>query len=189
MKILGIGLSRTGTTSLTFALAELGRHAHHFPRSRALIDAADAATDTPVAAWFKDLDVAYPGSKFILTIRNVPRWLDSCEVLWQSSSHLFDEFTIGIHRQLYGRADFDRTAFARAYTRHNRDVLAHFKGRDRDLLLIDVCAGDGWERLCPFLGVDQPLTPFPHRNSRAALGHDWINDCAPIERHAAGSAL
>src|SRR5262249_9811138 len=89
MKIFGIGLSRTGTTSLTYAFAELGLRAHHFPRTRAFIDEADAATDTPVAAWYKELDVLYPGSKFIVTPRSIPDWLDSCEVLWRSSFHLF----------------------------------------------------------------------------------------------------
>jgi len=179
MKIFGIGLSRTGTTSLTFALAQLGLHAHHFPRTRELIDAVDAATDTSVAAWYRELDAAHPGSRFILTLRHLPDWLDSCETLWQTSSQFFDEFTSGIHRRLYGREDFDRVAFGAAYARHRDDVLSHFTGRDRDLLLIDICAGEGWERLCPFIGFDPPSTPFPRRNARAALGHDWVTDCPP----------
>ena len=79
IKIFGIGLSRTGTTSLTLALSELGLHAYHFPRGREVIDSVDAATDTPVAAWYQDLDAAYPDSKFILTLRHRPEWLDSCE--------------------------------------------------------------------------------------------------------------
>jgi hypothetical protein len=182
MKIFGIGLSRTGTTSLTFALSQLGLHAHHFPRSREVIDAADAVTDTPVAASFVELDVAYPGSKFILTLRDLPGWLDSCQALWDSSVHLFDEFTARIHRQLYGREDFDRAAFTEAYARHESDVVRHFKERQQSLLRMDICAGDGWELLCPFLGFEQPATPFPHRNARVALGHDWVTDCPPLAR-------
>jgi hypothetical protein len=187
MKIFGIGLSRTGTTSLTLALSRLGLHAHHFPRSRELIDSLDAATDTPVAAWYKELDAAYPGSKFILTLRDVPGWLDSCEALWTACFDQFDGFPASIHRQIYGREDFDREAFAAAYDRHRDDVLAHFRGRDRDLLLMDVCAGEGWERLCPFLGVEVPPCEFPRRNVRADLGHDWISDSPPhpdARRHA-----
>jgi Sulfotransferase domain len=182
MKIFGIGLSRTGTTSLTFAFSQLGLRAHHFPRNRELIAAADAATDTPVAAWYRELDVMYPGSKFILTLRRLPVWLDSCAALWQSSSHLFDEFTREIHRQLYGREDFDRVAFTIAYARHQADVLGHFEGRDEDLLLFDLCGGEGWEVLCPFLGMEVPSTPFPRRNVRADIGHDWVNDCPPQHR-------
>jgi Sulfotransferase domain len=179
MKIFGIGLSRTGTTSLTVALSQLGLYAHHFPRTRALIDEVDAATDTPVAAWYQELDTAYPGSKFILTLRDVRDWLDSCEALWRTSSSFFDGFTSEIHRRLYGRDDFERVAFRAAYVRHLDDVLCHFAGRRRDLLLIDICAGEGWERICPFLGLDQPSIPFPRRNARAALGHDWVTDCPP----------
>jgi Sulfotransferase domain len=179
MKVFGIGLSRTGTTSLTFALSQLGLHAHHFPRTREEIDAADASTDTSVAASFQQLDAEYPGSKFILTLRYLPDWLDSCEALWQSSFHLFDEFTSRIHRQLYGREDFDRLAFSDAYARHQECIEGHFVSRSQDLLCMDICAGDGWAQLCPFLGFDSPSTPFPHRNARADIGHDWVTDCPP----------
>ena len=181
MKIFGIGLSRTGTSSLTFALAQLGLHAHHFPRTRERIDAVDAVTDTPVAAWYQELDADYPGSRFILTTRYLPDWLDSCEALWRTSSDYFDEFTHAIHRRLYGREDFDRLAFAIAYDRHKEEVLNHFACRNNDLLVMDICGGDGWEQLCPFLQVDRPLSRFPRRNARDVLGHDWINDCPPFD--------
>ena len=179
MKVFGIGLSRTGTSSLTVALAHLGFHSYHFPRSREMIDDLDAATDTSVAAWFRDLDASYPGSRFILTHRSLPEWLESCEALWDTSYNKFDSFTCGIHRQIYGREDFDRAAFLTAYARHHDQVLRHFAGRDRDLLLLDICAGEGWDRLCPFLGIDPPATPFPYLNRRATVGHDWVYDCPP----------
>jgi hypothetical protein len=181
MKIFGIGLSRTGTTTLTSARSEIGLHAYHFPRSREVIDAVDAATDTPVAAWYRELDAVYADSKFILTLRHVPDWLDSCEALWLSSFHSFDEFTTDIHRQIYGCEQFDRVAFSAAFSHHRDDVFSHFAGRDRDLLIMDICAGEGWERLCPFLGFEVPSTPFPHRNARVVLGNDWLCDSPPSE--------
>ena len=191
MKVFGIGLSRTGTSSLTTALARLGLHAHHFPRSREMIATVDAATDTSVAAWYRELDALYPGSKFILTVRRLPEWLDSCEALWRTYFDMFDEFTASIHRLLYGREDFDRAAFALAYARHRDQVLSDFKGRDRDLLVLDICAGEGWDRLCPFLGIDIPPAEFPCKNTRAALGRDdWVNECLPQrETFDAPSAL
>ena len=179
MKVLGIGLSRTGITSLTLALSELGLHAYHFPNSREVIDSVDAATGTPVAAWYQEFDVAYPDSMFILTLRHLPDWLDSCEALWQSSSRYFDEFTCAIHRRLYGREDFDRDAFASAYIRHVAGVIDYFTGRDEDLLLLDICSGQEWEQLCPFLGLARPVTPFPHRNRRGLIGRDWVQSCPP----------
>ncbi len=141
--------------------------------------AVDAATDTPVAVDFRQLDAEFPGSKFVLTQRHLPDWLDSCEALWKAHPNGFDAFASDIHRRIYGREDFDRTAFAEAYARHFDAVRNHFAGRERDLLLIDICAGEGWERLCPFLGFDIPPDEFPRRNYRANLGNDWVFDCPP----------
>jgi hypothetical protein len=47
-------------------------------------------------------------------------------------------------------------------------VTDHFRGRHRDLLHIDIPGGQGWETLCPFLGVEIPSAPFP-----------WQNRCVP----------
>ena len=66
-KTFGIGLSRTGTTSLTLALEALGLSVAHFPTTMKQIEEHDAATDTPVAASFQSLDSRFPGSKFIYT--------------------------------------------------------------------------------------------------------------------------
>ena len=43
-------------------------------------------------------------------------------------------------------------------------MIAHFAGRPDDLLVLDVVGGEGWERLCPFLGLAPPDEPFPHFN-------------------------
>lgn len=52
----------------------------------------------------------------------------------------------------------------------------YFAGRPEDLLIMDICAGDGWEKLCPFLGFEIPETPFPHLNTRAekVQGRRWM---------------
>ena len=61
-KTFGIGLSRTGTTSLTLALEALGLSVAHFPTTMKQIEEHDAATDTPVAASFQALDSQLSGS-------------------------------------------------------------------------------------------------------------------------------
>ena len=48
-------------------------------------------------------------------------------------------------------------------TEHERRVRAYFADRPDDLLVIDISAGEGWEALCPFLGVPVPDKPFPRR--------------------------
>jgi hypothetical protein len=34
--------------------------------------------------------------------------------------------------------------------RHDREVMEYFKNREEDLLVLDIAAGEGWEKLCPF---------------------------------------
>jgi hypothetical protein len=45
-------------------------------------------------------------------------------------------------------------------------VHDYFRERPDDLLVLNICAGEGWERLCPFLGQDVPGIPFPWANRR-----------------------
>src|SRR5205085_2716068 len=92
-KIFGIGLSRTGTTSLTQALELLGYRTVHGPADHvtqlefyeffatgsqgvhlSVLKEHDALTDAPVCCLYRALDKAYPGSKFILTIREKQSW-------------------------------------------------------------------------------------------------------------------
>jgi hypothetical protein len=102
-KIFGIGLSRTGGTSLSAALSLLGFRALHFPADSStrreiishldrgncgglhlsILNDYDALSDTPISSVFRSLDIAYPGSKFVLTIRDESAWLDSCRRYWR----------------------------------------------------------------------------------------------------------
>jgi hypothetical protein len=89
MKIFGIGLNRTGTTSLAKALSMLGYKAKHWNDTIHMIDYIDghwkidygqfdkfdAFVDTPVTRIYKELDKHYLGSKFILTTREMNSWL------------------------------------------------------------------------------------------------------------------
>jgi hypothetical protein len=50
------------------------------------------------------------------------------------------------------------------YNKHNRDVQEYFKGR-KDFLVFNSDEGDGWEKLCKFLGdLPVPNEPFPTFN-------------------------
>jgi len=168
-KTFGIGLSRTGTTSLTLALEALGLSAVHFPTTMEQIEEHDAATDTSVAASFQFLDSRFPGSKFIYTVRDLPEWLESCRRFWgKRQENLFaaNPFIINLQRHLYGGMEFDRERFRHAYARHDAQVRGHFAGRPGDLLVIDICGGDTrWQPLCEFLGADVPDIPFPVTNA------------------------
>src|SRR3989338_5334651 len=94
MKIFGIGLMRTGTVSCAEALRILGYSVAHFDELREVMEKSggwlagdfetdwlvkyDAAFDNPIPGIFIELDKRYPGSKFILTVRDLDSWLESC---------------------------------------------------------------------------------------------------------------
>ena len=169
-KIFGIGFSRTGTTSLTKALRLLGFDTVHFPKDIDEILAHEAATDMPVAGLYRELDRAFPHSKFILTVRDRESWLRSCERHWRRHADYFasEPTLLDLYERLLGSATFDATSFAEAAERHEHEVRAHFADRPGQLLVMNPVAGDGWEVLCPFLGRRVPRLPFPSTNASTA---------------------
>lgn len=169
-KIFGIGLSKTGTTTLTQALEILGCTATHFPRSDREIEFCDAATDAPVADIFEQLDIRFPGSKFIYTVREREQWLRSCEKYYSIRQRQPDDIALELRRKFYGQAEFDRERFAAGYDRHHERVLSYFADRPGDLLILDICGEDaGWPLLCRFLEKSVPDTPFPRANEGVAV--------------------
>ena len=180
MKIFGIGLSRTGTSTLNATLNELGFHSIHFPSIEENIKSAnydlahlepfDALTDTPVAPIFKELDEHYPGSRFILTIRDKRDWLDSCEKYFAIKDSVergteLDELNRFHRIYTYGCEGFNRKRFANVYDEHIEKVKSYFSGRHEDLLIVDVTTPTSRKKLHDFLGIAYNGEQFPHVNS------------------------
>jgi hypothetical protein len=172
-KVFGIGLNKTGTRSVAAALRILGYRTLH-NGSRPTTAAVDRAADEnqPLLTYigdgydayfdvvglvhrFEDLDAQYPGSRFILTTRNEEDWLRSRE----------KHATANQERTGYDGPllTVDREAWMHERNEHHAKVAEYFKARD-DLLVFDVAAGDGWEKLAPFLGRKPPTRPFPWAN-------------------------
>lgn len=183
-RIFGIGLHKTGTTSLHQALGILGHDCAHWKNAhwaRAIweemkstgrsptLERHYALTDLPIPLLYRELDRAYPGSKFILTVRDEGEWLASVERHFSREGNKFraqwdsDPFTHRIHRELYGRRVFDREIFLERYRRHNAEVMEYFKGRGSDLIVMR--PESGWERLCAFLRQKIPDVPYPRVRS------------------------
>ncbi len=171
-RIFGIGLSRTGTKSLASALGVLGHRCAHYPGYRFVDETIevdpqalrdhDALLDTPIALAFERLDRSHPGSKFIYTVREREAWLDSCRRFFFEGAFK-GRPVIELCRQLYGTHVFDEKRFSDAYDRHDARVRTFFEGRERDLLVIEICGGEGWEKLCPFIDRPVPRRGFPRR--------------------------
>jgi hypothetical protein len=176
-KVFGIGFHRTGTSSLRQALKALGYRVTgpnfvweedldwETLKTRAVIVARqfDAFQDNPWPLLFRDMDEEFPGSRFILTVRDEEAWYDS-------ALHFFGEGETPMRRLIYGAGApaGNEAAYRARYRAHNREAMEYFAHRPSDLLVMDVTAGDGWERLCPFLGLDAPALPFPKANARKA---------------------
>ena len=172
-KILGIGLSRTGTTSLHSAFEILGLRSIHWLGDYRLLYRWDAATDSNMALAYKVLDVIHPGSKFVLTLRrDLDQWVKSMVFMMQHirQHHVkFDYPAMDLTKVFMGLYDtvddYRPEKIIPAYHQHVRQVRSYFRDRPDDLLEMDITQGDGWEKLCPFLGKPIPSQSFPHTNT------------------------
>ena len=163
-KVFGIGLSKTGNTSLCAALKALGFNAMRYPNQWRNFERHDAFTDATVAANFQELDRLFPDSRFILTVRDERSWLESCR------AHFAERKTRALTRAVrlanYGAEEFNETLFRAAYRFHTLKVREHFSKRPEALLSLNICGQSktAWKMLCTFLKRDQPTTVFPWEN-------------------------
>ena len=180
-RVFGIGMHKTSTTSLHHAFEILGFDSFHWGKGEAsliwqeiafgdrskTLEQWYALSDLPIPLLYKKLDVSYPGSKFILTVRDEQKWLKSVERLWDARYNptrwVWDvyPFSNRVHKALYGRIDFDAPTFPARYRQHNQEVKEYFKDRPDNLLVMDMEARAGWNELCEFLHVPIPSVDYP----------------------------
>ncbi len=178
-KIIGVGFQKTGTSTLREALKILGYKVKDttpralipilkgdFSRIRHILKGYDAMEDTPWYIIYRELDQMYPGSKFILTIRDADTWYTSV------SKHIGD-LRAAHHEWIYGRGKGlpknNREHTIAVYNKHNKEVMNYFSDRPDDLLVLDFTTGDRWEKLCAFLDKEIPGIPFPHYNRTSEI--------------------
>ncbi len=179
MKIFGIGLNKTGTTTLGEAGRLFGLRTKSWDRAlfhetmvegrreklREAVDAFDLFDDFPYPLLYEELDDTYPGSKFVLTRRITPEaWLRSLKAHAMRAS-----ISTQTHKIVYGfQFPHGReAAFLAYYDRHLTQARAYFADRRNDF--IEIC----WEeekdldRLAAFLGCEASGAPVPRANARA----------------------
>lgn len=176
-KIFGLGLSKTGTSSLCAALEILGFRSVHNPTDDRTIMALltgdlrcpaiegnDAVCDIVFSRHFRELDRLYPESLFVLTERDRAAWHASCRKHWLrrlvDRSRLWNEDLVDFN--VYGTAVYNKTLFDDAYDTHYLSVRDYFSQRPDKLLVLNICDGAGWNQLCQFLGKAVPSLSFPH---------------------------
>jgi hypothetical protein len=159
-KVFCVGFWKTGTTSIYQALNILGYRAGRLihvgvePKQGWLAYIKncnyDAYTDDPISFIYKDLDKLFPKSKFILTEREKTSFAKSYINYFQGTE--------------FEKSPEEVDEVLETYEKHNQGVKEYFKNRPEQLLVINVIAGEGWEKLCTFLNKPFPKTPFPHKN-------------------------
>lgn len=167
-KCWGIGLGRTGTMTLCAALRILGyRRVRHNPPFEILKD-LNGGADNGVLIFYKYLDYIFPGSKFVLTLRDLPTWLDSMQHIAEVHAVTPGDNGKAVMRRMlvYESVVFDREKYTEAYHRHHADVRRYFRNRPADLLEINFADGNQWPKLCEFLQLPIPSEPFPHLHKR-----------------------
>ncbi|MET0903205.1 MAG: glycosyltransferase [Acidimicrobiales bacterium] len=175
-RVFGIGLNKTGTSSLHEAFQMLRLESLHWggPAIRQLVEASrdagdpllsrldqrfDAFSDIQVlSSSFEQLDQQYPGSRFILTVRPVDDWIES------RRRHV----EVNRQRQAVGDytghfVDVDEAAWRSEWHEHVGRVRSYFAGRD-EFLEVDLTELSSWSPLCQLLDVPEPRGPFPWAN-------------------------
>ncbi|MGH6826214.1 sulfotransferase family protein [Methyloceanibacter sp.] len=210
LKVIGAGFGRTGTLSLKLALEELGlgpcyhmievnAHPEHdamwlaFARGEAsdwrpMLTGYASTVDWPTTAIWKELAVANPQAKIILTLRDPERWYESAaatifarmlefetlraetlraEALRSDPAavdpvrrrHMEMIDTLIVEKTFGGSLAKDRAIAV--FNAHN-DEVRRVVPAER-LLVYE--SGEGWAPLCAFLGVPVPATPYPKVNT------------------------
>jgi hypothetical protein len=200
LRVVGVGLGRTGTNSLKVALEQLldGPCYHMFeliahPQRvplweqavrgedvdwHAVFDGYAATVDWPGCAFWRDIVAANPDAPVLLSIR------DSAETWWASMENTIVPALkgpmISDYPELMRGQEMVRELFRTRFTPDFADrdaAIAQYERHCEDVRrevpaerLIEWQPADGWEPICARLRVPVPDTPFPHENSGEDFG-------------------
>jgi len=165
---------KSGTISLTDAFAILGfKSVHYIYREKRLCDIFKDNkkhgikllygleeygffSDFSGERFYKELDKQYPGSKFIVTVRDLDSWLISMERHVKRNQQNPD--------YEYDFLKIEKDEWTEQREQQLVEFKEYFKDRPEDFLIINIVEGEGWEKLCPFVGKPTPNEVFPHKN-------------------------
>jgi len=206
-KVFVIGRNKTGTTSLKKALESLGYRVGNqrtaermtpdwarrdFRRLISYCHSADAFQDVPFSYPFtyQAVDQAFPGSRFILSVRSsADEWYESL-VSFQSKrlekrigerrlptwQEIRDDDYVwpgwGFQNRLWrfgeevlNQEPYDEQRLIADYIAHNDSVVYYFRNRPGDLLILEVAEEGAMEKLCGFLGKPYAGQYMPWENA------------------------
>ncbi|MEQ4725070.1 sulfotransferase family protein [Nonomuraea sp. B19D2] len=201
MDVIGVGLGRTGTHSLKFALERLGfgpcchmydlmaapEKAHPWLAAargeqvdwREVCQEYRSTTDFPGCSHWRELTACYPRASVVLTVRDPRSWYESVMATFFSPATSYispEQSPIMEAARLRAATDFkcrpdDAEGMMAAFRAHNAEVQATIPA-DR-LLVYRVT--EGWGPLCAFLGLETPDEPFPKVNDRRSYEEAMVS--------------
>jgi len=211
VKIFCIGRNKTGTTSLASFFRGNGYKVGNQEQAELLLEdwtrrdfsriieyckTAEVFQDIPFSLpdTYKALDRAFPGSKFILSVRSSPEeWYNSLVAhhtkRFSSTAGLppseqdlgqfkyrrkYKGWLLFAQQAIYGYPSvplYDKQAYMAHYEMHNAEVRDYFKSRPRDLLVLNLADEDAFQELCQFVGLELAnVVPLPHLNRSREMG-------------------
>ncbi len=200
-KIFCIGCNKTGTTSLQKAFQNMGiplgdqYNAEWLLQDWANRDfsniipycrTAQVFQDVPFSLpdTFKAVDQAFPGSRFILTVRDSSeQWYSSLirfhGKMWangrvpptkedlQAATYLYKGYPWVANRLIFGTPEddpYNKETLLALYENYNAEVLDYFKDRPKDLLVLNLSDPNGYQTFCDFIGETPQADDFPWEN-------------------------
>ena len=210
LKIIGAGFGRTGTLSTFTALKELGFPCYHM--TEILLNKANkshinfwnnvanqpagiqhdwdavfknytAAVDNPACCVWRELTIAYPDAKVLLTLhpRGPEAWYESTmdtiyftETMWQfkilqAVIPFMRKFGNMSRKLIWGRSHKGTMTNKDAALARYQELIEEVKAAVPPEKLLIFSVDQGWDPLCKFLNVAIPATPFPNVNDRAEV--------------------
>lgn len=199
-KIFVIGLNKTGTTTIYTALKELGfklgeqkiaeyltrdlLYKNDYKRLFNYCNSAQAFQDIPFSLpnFYKKLDLKFPNSKFILSIRDSPeQWLESMNNFYsfvtksttkkptskslKECGYIYKGFLYDVFNHFYPSETMFSNQYKEVYSNHISDVKSYFQYKQNQLLILNVADEDSYFKLCDFLEMLPIKASFSCENS------------------------
>ena len=201
-KAFVIGLNKTGTTTMAKALVDIGFILASEKEAKSLFHSwvkrdfkpiikfcksAQAFQDSPFSLpdTFIALDQAFPGSKFILTVRDDEhQWYRSItrfhSKLWgagdgvpptktqlKAAVSFYKGRPWDVNQAVFQAPEddpYNESVFKKFYADYNHSVTNYFYGRPNDLLVLNVAEDGAYKQFVDFMGVQSSADAFPWEN-------------------------
>ena len=191
MKIVGIGLNKTGTSTLKTCMKQWGFNHMTFDLDafnayrnkdfkilKQLADDHDSFENWPWALMYEQFYQWYPQAKFILTVRrDAETWFKSLSKHGKRIGPLVD-YELFIYG--YANPDENKADHIEYYHQHNRKVEQFFADKPEQLLKVCWEQGHGWQELSQFLKLEPAPGEFPHSNKTPSFYEELERKYRPI---------